>query len=106
MRFLPAVLCTIAILAASSDVFSAAHTGGWLNALLGNTLVPTALQAAEQLEKEGISCEVIDPRTIRPLDINMIVESVKKTNRAVVAEESHPFACRLSAVLRSPRARH
>jgi len=55
-------------------------------------MVPTALQAAEQLEKEGISCEVIDPRTIRPLDINTIVESVKKTNRAVVAEESHPFA--------------
>jgi len=55
-------------------------------------MVPTALQAAEQLEKEGISCEVIDPRTIRPLDINMIIESVKKTNRAVVAEESHPFA--------------
>ncbi|PYS74280.1 MAG: pyruvate dehydrogenase complex E1 component subunit beta [Acidobacteria bacterium] len=55
-------------------------------------MVPIALQAAEQLEKEGISCEVIDPRTIRPFDINTIVESVKKTNRAVVAEESHPFA--------------
>src|SRR5437667_4899980 len=55
-------------------------------------MVPTALQAPEQVEREGISCEVIDPRTIRPLDINMIVESVKKTNRAVVAEESHPFA--------------
>jgi pyruvate dehydrogenase E1 component beta subunit len=55
-------------------------------------MVPTALKAAEELEKEGISCEVIDPRTIRPLDINTIVESVKKTNRAVIAEESHPFA--------------
>ncbi|MFN2577283.1 MAG: pyruvate dehydrogenase complex E1 component subunit beta [Pyrinomonadaceae bacterium] len=55
-------------------------------------MVPLALQAATELEKEGISCEVIDPRTIRPLDINMIVDSVKKTNRAVVAEESHPFA--------------
>ena len=54
-------------------------------------LVPTALKAAEELEKEGISCEVIDPRTIRPLDINTIVESVKKTNRVVIAEESHPF---------------
>src|SRR6478736_6080588 len=53
--------------------------------------VPTALKAAEQLEKEGISCEVIDPRTIRPLDIDTIVESVKKTNRVVVAEESHPL---------------
>ena len=55
-------------------------------------MVPTALKAAEALEKEGISCEVIDPRTIRPLDIDTIVQSVKKTNRAVVAEESHPFA--------------
>ena len=53
--------------------------------------VPIALKAAEQLEKQGISCEVIDPRTIRPLDIGTIVESVKKTNRVVVAEESHPF---------------
>jgi len=55
-------------------------------------MVPLALQAAEQLEKEGVSCEVIDPRTIRPLDINTIVESVKKTNRVVICEESHPFA--------------
>ena len=54
-------------------------------------LVPTALKAAEELEKEGINCEVIDPRTIRPLDIETIVESVKKTNRVVIAEESHPF---------------
>ena len=54
-------------------------------------LVPTALKAADELEKEGISCEVIDPRTIRPLDIETIIESVKKTNRVVVAEESHPF---------------
>jgi pyruvate dehydrogenase E1 component beta subunit len=55
-------------------------------------MVPTALKAAEELEKEGISCEVIDPRTIRPLDIETILTSVRKTNRAVVAEESHPFA--------------
>src|SRR5438128_11439302 len=53
--------------------------------------VPTALKAAEELEKQGVSCEVIDPRTIRPLDIDTIVESVRKTNRVVVAEESHPF---------------
>jgi len=53
--------------------------------------VPTALKAAEELEKQGVSCEVIDPRTIRPLDINTIIESVKKTNRIVIAEESHPF---------------
>jgi pyruvate dehydrogenase E1 component beta subunit len=54
-------------------------------------MVPVALKAAEELEKDGVSCEVIDPRTIRPLDIKTIVESVKKTNRVVVAEESHPF---------------
>src|SRR5258705_10940458 len=55
-------------------------------------MVPMALKAAEELEKEGISCEVIDPRTIRPLDIETIVASIRKTNRAVIAEESHPFA--------------
>ncbi|HKY28717.1 MAG TPA: pyruvate dehydrogenase complex E1 component subunit beta [Pyrinomonadaceae bacterium] len=58
--------------------------------------VPLALKAAEALEKDGVSCEVIDPRTIRPLDIDTIVESVKKTNRLVVAEESHPF-CGINA---------
>jgi pyruvate dehydrogenase E1 component beta subunit len=55
-------------------------------------MVPVALKAAEELAKDGLSCEVIDPRTIRPLDINTIVESVKKTSRVVIAEESHPFA--------------
>ena len=54
-------------------------------------MVPAALKAAEQLESQGVSVEVIDPRTIRPLDIDTIVNSVKKTNRVVVAEESHPF---------------
>ena len=54
-------------------------------------MVPTALHAAEQLEQDGISCEVIDPRTIRPLDIDTIITSVQKTNRVVIAEESHPF---------------
>src|SRR5256884_825004 len=54
-------------------------------------MVPAALKAAEELEKQGVSCEVIDPRTIRPLDIGTIIKSVKKTNRVVIAEESHPF---------------
>ena len=54
-------------------------------------MVPVALKAAEELEKQGVSCEVVDPRTIRPLDIETIINSVKKTNRVVVAEESHPF---------------
>lgn len=54
-------------------------------------MVPFALQAAEELAKEGVSVEVIDPRTIRPLDIDTIIKSVKKTNRVVVVEESHAF---------------
>ena len=54
-------------------------------------MVPVALKAADALQEQGVSCEVIDPRTIRPLDLKTIIESVKKTNRAVVAEESHPF---------------
>ena len=54
-------------------------------------MVPIALKAAEELEQQGVSVEVIDPRTIRPLDIETIINSVKKTNRVVVAEESHPF---------------
>ena len=54
-------------------------------------MVPLALQAAEKLQEQGVSCEVIDPRTIRPLDIDTIIESVKKTNRVVLAEESHPI---------------
>ena len=47
----------------------------------------TAMQAAEQLAKEGVSCEVVDPRTLRPLDTETIVASVKKTNRCVVVHE-------------------
>ena len=53
-------------------------------------MVPLALKAADELEKQGVSCEVIDPRTIRPLDIETIINSVRKTNRLVIAEESHP----------------
>jgi pyruvate dehydrogenase E1 component beta subunit len=54
--------------------------------------VPQSLKAAEILEAEGVSVEVVDPRTIKPLDIDTIVNSVKKTNRLVIAEESHAFA--------------
>ena len=55
-------------------------------------MMETALAAAEILEKDGISAEVIDLRTIRPLDAATIVESVKKTNRLVSVEEGWPFA--------------
>jgi pyruvate dehydrogenase E1 component beta subunit len=53
--------------------------------------VPLALKAAEELEKDGVSIEVVDPRTIRPLDIDTIIRSVQKTNRVVIVEESHAF---------------
>jgi acetoin:2,6-dichlorophenolindophenol oxidoreductase subunit beta len=51
-------------------------------------LVHEALAAAEEAEKDGISVEVVDPRTLQPLDEETIVESVKKTNRCVVAHEA------------------
>lgn len=52
-------------------------------------MVPKALKAAEQLAAEGISLEVIDPRTLAPLDIDTIVDSVKKTGRLVIAHYAH-----------------
>ena len=55
--------------------------------------VPLALQAAEKIHEQfDVSVEVIDPRTIKPLDVDTIINSVKKTNRLVIAEESHAFA--------------
>ena len=50
-----------------------------------------AQKAADALAKENISCELIDLRTIRPLDMDTIIASVKKTNRLVILEESWPF---------------
>lgn len=51
-----------------------------------------AKKAAAQLEKDGVDVEIIDPRTVKPLDLPLIVESIKKTNRCVVVDEAHPFA--------------
>lgn len=48
-------------------------------------------QAADQLAKDGVECEIVDPRTIRPFDIKTVIESVKKTNRCVIVDETHPF---------------
>lgn len=55
-------------------------------------IMKTALAAAEELAKDGIQAEVIDLRTIRPLDIDAIVKSIKKTNRLVILEESFPVS--------------
>lgn len=65
-------------------------------------MVKVALDAADELAKEGIEAEVIDLRTIRPLDIPTVVASVRKTNRLVSIEEGWPFAgigSELSAIM-------
>lgn len=59
-------------------------------------MVHQSLTAAKKLEEEGIDAEVLDLRTVRPLDVPAIIESVKKTNRAVVAEEGWP-TCNIGA---------
>ena len=55
-------------------------------------MVGKALEAAEKLSEKGIEAEVIDLRSLRPLDIELIVDSVKKTNRLISCEEGFPFA--------------
>ncbi|MEX0275060.1 MAG: pyruvate dehydrogenase complex E1 component subunit beta [Flavobacteriaceae bacterium] len=54
-------------------------------------IIKEAYKAADELGKEGISCEIIDLRTVKPLDYDAIVNSVKKTNRLVCLEEAWPF---------------
>jgi pyruvate dehydrogenase E1 component beta subunit len=55
-------------------------------------IIKVAYQAAEELAKEGISCEIIDLRTVRPIDFATVINSVKKTNRLVIVEEAWPLA--------------
>ena len=55
-------------------------------------IIKEAYKAADILEKEGISIEIIDLRTVKPMDHEMILTSVKKTNRLVILEEAWPFA--------------
>jgi pyruvate dehydrogenase E1 component beta subunit len=54
-------------------------------------IIKEAYKAADELEKEGVACEIIDLRTVRPLDMETILKSVKKTNRLVILEEAWPF---------------
>ena len=65
------------------------RTGDDVTIVALSSMVPLALQAAEQLAAEGISAEVIDPRSLAPLDIDTIVVSVEKTGRAVVSHVAH-----------------
>ena len=55
-------------------------------------IIKVVHEAAEALQKDGVSCEIIDLRSVRPIDYDTVVESVKKTNRCVVVEESWPLA--------------
>jgi len=55
-------------------------------------IIKQAYKAAEELQKEGIECEIIDLRTVRPIDYALVIESVKKTNRLVIVEEAWPLA--------------
>ncbi len=68
------------------------RSGGDVTIVSFNKMMKVALGAADELQKEGISAEVIDLRTIRPLDWMTVLESVKKTNRLVIVEEQWPFA--------------
>ena len=54
-------------------------------------IIKEAYKAAELLSSEGIDCEIIDLRTVRPMDHKTIINSVKKTNRLVILEEAWPF---------------
>ncbi|HUO14220.1 MAG TPA: alpha-ketoacid dehydrogenase subunit beta [Verrucomicrobiae bacterium] len=65
------------------------RTGEDITFVATSSMVQVALGAATLLEKEGISAEVVDPRTTWPLDENTIIESVKKTSRAIVMDEGY-----------------
>ncbi|MFZ9170587.1 MAG: pyruvate dehydrogenase complex E1 component subunit beta [Sediminibacterium sp.] len=67
-------------------------TGRDITIVSYNKMMKVALGAADELEKEGISAEVVDLRTVRPLDWMTILDSVKKTNRLLIVEEQWPFA--------------
>jgi len=63
-----------------------------------NKMVPITLAACEELAKMGINAEMIDLRTVRPIDYDCIIQSVKKTGRCVFVEESWPLGCIASEV--------
>jgi pyruvate/2-oxoglutarate/acetoin dehydrogenase E1 component len=67
------------------------RTGKDITVIGWSKMVKIALAAAEELAKESIEVEVVDPRTIRPLDEELLVASVKKTGRCVIVEEGWPF---------------
>jgi pyruvate dehydrogenase E1 component beta subunit len=67
------------------------RTGSDVTIVSFDKIIKEADKAADELEKEGINCEIIDLRTVKPMDYEAILKSVKKTNRLVVLEEAWPF---------------
>ena len=68
------------------------RTGSHVTIVSFGKIIKHAYTAAEQLAKEGIECEIIDLRSVRPIDYDTVITSVKKTNRLVVLEEAWPLA--------------
>jgi pyruvate dehydrogenase E1 component beta subunit len=76
--------------------------GADLTLIAWGAMARVSLQAAEEVESEGIHAEVIDLRTLAPLDIETVIKSVQKTGRCVIAQEGHPtcgFASELMALI-------
>jgi pyruvate dehydrogenase E1 component beta subunit len=70
-------------------VAAVCREGDDITLIATSSMVGVALKAAEVLEEEGVSAEVIDPRTLTPLDETTLVDSVKKTSRCIVVDEGH-----------------
>ena len=68
------------------------RAGGDVTLIAWSKMVWTCLDAARELAKDGIECEVVDPRTLRPLDVELLVQSVTKTGRCVIVEIGWPVA--------------
>lgn len=68
------------------------RTGSDVTIVSFGKIIKQVYAAADELQKDGISCEIIDLRTVRPIDYACIIQSVKKTNRLVVVEEAWPLA--------------
>jgi pyruvate/2-oxoglutarate/acetoin dehydrogenase E1 component len=81
------------------------RTGTDITIVAVGWMVKKAMAAAETLAKEGISAEVVDPRTLAPLDVKTIVESVKKTGRLVLVDQA-PRHSSAAAVIAGEVAEH
>ena len=68
------------------------HEGDDVSIITHGKMIHVALQAAQKLEKDGIHADVLDLRTIRPLDMDAVLATIRKTNRAVYVEEGWPYA--------------